>query len=116
MPLYAVLIYADDSAHAPDATQADLAEPDRHGDELAASGAMRAAYAFTPRALAKSIRADGVADGPFLDAYQAVAGVYVIDAADVDAALEIAGTNPVIRGSGGVEVRPVHSGGTVPQP
>lgn len=116
MPLYAVLIYADDSAHALDATAADLAEPDGHGDELAASGAMRAAYAFTPRALAKSIRPDGIADGPFLDAPQAVAGVYVIEAADEDAALAIAGTNPVIRGSGGVEVRLVHSGGTIPQP
>ena len=113
MPQYAVLIYANDSAHRLDATPEDLAEPNGHGDELAASGAMRAAYAFTPRDLARSVRADGVTDGPFVDAPVAVAGVYVIEADDLDAALAIAATNPAIRGDGGVEVRLVHSGGVV---
>jgi hypothetical protein len=112
-PQYAVLIYSSDSAHAVDATSDQLAEPNKHGDELAASGSMLAAYAFTPRDLAKSIRADSVTDGPFLGAAQIVAGVYVIEAEDMDAAVAIAGTNPVIRSGGGVEVRLVHSGGDV---
>ena len=110
MPQYAVLIYADDSAHALDASDEQLAEPNAHGDELAQSGALRAAYAFTPRALARSVRVDGVSDGPFVDSAQVVAGVYVIDAEDEDAALAIAATNPAIRGAGGVEVRLIHSG------
>lgn len=113
MPQYAVLIYAGDSAHDLDATEEDIAEPNAHGDEMAASGAMRVAYAFAPRALARSIRADGVTDGPFVDAPQVVAGVYVIEAADGDEALAIAGTNPAIRGANGVEVRLVHSGGVI---
>lgn len=113
MPLYAVLIYTADSAHALDASDDDLAEPDGHGHELAAAGSMRAAYAFTPRDLAWSIRTSGPAPGPFVDAAQIVAGVYVIEAPDLDRALAIAGTNPAIRGSGGVEVRLVHSGGPV---
>lgn len=113
MSQFAVLIYADDSAHAMDASEEDLAEPNAHGDELAASGAMMAAYAFTPRAFARSIRTDGVSDGPFLDAAQVVAGVYVIEAVDWDAALAIAATNPAIRGAAGVEVRLVHSGGVI---
>lgn len=113
MPQYAVLIYTADSAHAPDATPDELAEPDEHGDALAASGAMRAAYAFTPRAFARSVRAGGVTEGPFVDAPQVVAGVYVIEADDLDAALAVAATNPAIRGDGGVEVRPIHSGGVV---
>lgn len=116
MPQYAVLIYATDSAHRVDATEDDLEEPNSHGDELAASGAMRVAYAFTPRDLARSVRADGVTTGTFIDAPVAVAGVYVIDAADLDAAVEIAKTNPAIRGDGGVEVRLVHSGGAVSLP
>jgi hypothetical protein len=111
MPLYAVLIYTGDSAHALDASAEDLAEPNRHGDELASSGSMEAAYAFTPRDLAWSIHADGVRRGPFIDVAQVVAGVYVIDAPDLETALAIAGTNPAIRGDGGVEVRLVHSGG-----
>ncbi len=110
MPQYAVLIYSDDSAHALDASEEQLAEPNAHGDELAQAGALRAAFAFTPRELARSIRVDGVTDGPFVDSAQVVAGVYVIEADDEDAALAIAATNPAIRGEGGVEVRLIHSG------
>ena len=43
------------------------------------------------------------------DAKEVVAGFYVIEAPDLDAALAIAKTNPVVREGGGVEVRPVHS-------
>jgi len=116
MAQYAVLIYADDSAHAPEATADDTAAADLHADELAGSGSMLLAYALTPRNLATSIRADGVTDGPFVDAKEIVAGFYILDAPDLDAALAIAGTNPVIRAGGGVEVRPVHSGGVLAQP
>lgn len=111
MPRFAVLIYTEDSAHALDATDEDLAEPNGHGEALAESGALRAAFAFTPRAMARSIRADGITEGPFVDAPQVVAGVYVIEASDWDEALAIAATNPEVRGRGGVEVRLIHSGG-----
>ncbi len=110
MPQYAVLIYTDDSAHALDASDEQLAEPNAHGDELAQSGALRAAFAFTPRELARSVRVDGVTEGPFVDSAQVVAGVYVIEADDEDAALALAATNPAVRGEGGVEVRLIHSG------
>jgi hypothetical protein len=113
---YAVLIYAHDSAHAPDATPRDTEPCDDHADELAGSGAMVMAYALTPRDLATSIRADGITDGPFLDSKEVVAGFYVIEAPDLDAALAIARTNPAVADGGGVEVRPVHSGGLVEPP
>jgi hypothetical protein len=113
MPQFAVLIYADDSLHAPDATREDLAKPDAHADELRAAGSMRVAYAFTPRHMARSIRPSGVSVGPFVDTRQVVAGFYVIEAPDLDAALAIAGTNNAIADGGGVEVRPVHSGGVI---
>jgi hypothetical protein len=109
MAQYAVLIYAPDSAHAPDATPEDLDECDRHSDDLVESGAMLAAYALTPRDMATSIRDDVITDGPFIDSKEVIAGFYVIEAPDLDAALAIAGTNPVVRAGGGVEVRPVHS-------
>ena len=95
MAQYAVLIYADDSAHAPEATAEDTEVCDEHADELASAGSMIAAYALTK---------------------EIVAGFYVIEAPDLDAALAVAGTNPVIRQGGGVEVRPVHSGGMVERP
>ena len=109
MAQYAVLIYAHDSAHAPDATPEDLETCDEHSDELQDTGAMVAAYALTPRELATSIRDDTITDGPFVDAKEIVAGFYVLEAPDLDAALAIARTNPVVRDGGGVEVRPVHS-------
>ena len=115
MAQYAILIYAHDSAHAPDATPDDLETCDRHSDELAASGSMVMAYALTPRDMATSVRADAITDGPFLDSKEVVAGFYVIEAPDLDAALAIAGGNPVVRDGGGVEVRPVHSGWTAQQ-
>ena len=48
MAQYAILIYAHDSAHAPDATAEELETCDEHSDELAANGSMLAAYALTP--------------------------------------------------------------------
>lgn len=113
MAQYAVLIYANDSAHAPEATAADTESCDQHADELVADDSMLMAYALTPRDMATSLRADSTTDGPFLDSQEIVAGFYVIEAPDLDAALAIAGTNPVLRQGGGVEVRPVHSGGVV---
>jgi hypothetical protein len=113
MPHYAVLIYADDSAHSPDATSADTASADAYADELVASGDLVAAYAFTPRSFATSLRTGGASSGPFIEGAPVVAGFYVVDAPDLDAALAIAGRNPVLADGGGVEVRPIHSGGPV---
>jgi hypothetical protein len=109
MAQYAVLVYGRDSAHAPDATPEDTAPYDQHADELAEGGAMIAAYALTPRDMATSIRGDVLTDGPFVDAKEVVAGFYIIEAPDLDAALAIARLNPVVWEGGGVEVRPVHS-------
>ena len=115
MAQYAVLIYARDSAHAPEATPEDIESCDRHSDDLTASGAMVAAYALTPRGMATSVREDMITDGPFIDSKEVVAGFYVIEAPDLDAALAIAKTNPEVRNGGGVEVRPVHSSYQRPQ-
>lgn len=119
MPQYVVLIYANDSAHAPGATRdndADVEECDDHADELTDSGSMVAAYAMTPRDLAVTVRADGVTPGPFLGEQPIVAGFYILEAPDIDAAVAMAGLNPVVAAGGGVEVRPLHSGGVVPKP
>jgi hypothetical protein len=107
MAQYAVLIYAQDSAHAPAATPEDTEICDQHGDELAQGGSMLAAYALTPRDMATSIQGDTITDGPFVDSKEVVAGFYVIEAPDLDAALAIARLNPVVHDGGGVEVRPI---------
>ncbi|MGH3154426.1 MAG: YciI family protein [Streptosporangiaceae bacterium] len=109
MAQYAVLIYADDSAHAPDATPEELEPYDRYGHELARSGSMVVAYALTPRDMATSVHRDTITDGPFVDAKEVVAGFYVLEAPDLDAVLDIVRLDPVVRHGGAVEIRPVHT-------
>ncbi|HEY8451400.1 MAG TPA: YciI family protein [Natronosporangium sp.] len=112
MAQYAVLIYANDAAT--DATAEELTAHQRYADEVVSSGAMVAAFALEPVATATSIRGDVVTDGPFVDTKEVVAGFYVIEAPDLDTALEIAGRNPAVRQGGGVEVRPVMGGSVTP--
>src|SRR5690242_7222660 len=107
MVQYAVLIYAAQSAGGADGAPEDLRAHDRHATELAESGCLTAAFALEPGATATSICGDTVTDGPFVDAKEVVAGFYVIEAPDLDAALRLAGRNPAVAQGGGVEVRPV---------
>lgn len=116
MVQYAVLIYAAESDRDPEAAPAVRDEHDRHADQLAASGSMLLAYALTPRESATSIRSTGITDGPFVEAKEIVVGFYVLEAPDLDAALAIAGANPAVAAGGGVEVRPVDSGGVTGRP
>jgi hypothetical protein len=46
-----------------------------------------------------------VADGPFIETKEALAGVFVLEARDLDHAIALARLTPIV--SGGVEVRPL---------
>jgi hypothetical protein len=46
-------------------------------------------------------------DGPFAETKEALGGFYLIEADDLDAALEIAARVPAARLGGSVEVRPL---------
>ncbi|WP_308466383.1 YciI family protein [Rathayibacter soli] len=111
MAQYAILIYAKNLADTEKPTTDASQAHGRYADEVVAAGAMVAAFALRPAdTTATSIRGDVVTDGPFIDAKEVVAGFYVIEAHDLDAALEIARRNPITQQGGGVEVRPVDSG------
>jgi len=57
---------------------------------------------------AKTIRASGVTDGPYIEAKEVLAGYSLLEVADIDEAVEIAKTWPgVDRGLVVMEVRPV---------
>ena len=62
------------------------------------------------RRLATSVRVREqglvVADGPFAETKEQIAGFYIIDVEDLDEAIEIASRNPGAR-YGTIEVRPV---------
>ncbi|SEG99652.1 Uncharacterized conserved protein [Nonomuraea solani] len=108
MAQYAILLFVPAPADADDLSEEARQAHQRHGDEV--GDAMVTAFALQPSTTATSIRGDVMTDGPFLDAKEVVAGFYVIEAPDLDAALEIAQRNPATRQGGGVEVRPVASG------
>ena len=111
MAQYAILLFAKAPADAADLTLEEQEAHQRHGDDVAKfGGTMVTAFALQPSTMATSVRGDVVTDGPFLDAKEVVAGFCVIEAPDLDAALEIARRNPATQQGGGVEVRPVAGG------
>ena len=57
---------------------------------------------------AKTIRASGVTDGPYMEAKEVLAGYSLLEVADIDEAVEIAKTWPgVDKGWMTIEVRPM---------
>ena len=66
--------------------------------------------ALQPASTATSVRPDGnggfaVTDGPFVETKEALGGYYLVEADDLDAAVEMAQQIPTAEG--GVEVRPI---------
>jgi hypothetical protein len=67
-----------------------------------------------PTSAATTLREDDgkllVTDGPFADTKEVFAGFYLLEAANLDAALAIAEKVPAVRLGGSVEVRPLREG------
>ena len=109
MTEYLVLIYERESGYAEGGPRCGRRRSRRIPGSRARS-ARRAARscggnALQPTATATSIRDDVVTDGPFAETKEALGGYYLIEARDLDHALEIAKLCPAP--FGGVEVRPV---------
>jgi hypothetical protein len=65
-------------------------------------------YQLAPGATAKTVRAGGVTDGPFMETKEALGGYSVLETDTIEEAVEIARTWPgVDRGLMTIEVRPV---------
>ncbi|MFC7550854.1 YciI family protein [Plantactinospora sp. GCM10030261] len=107
MAQYAVLIYERETPGG----AADLPpEVLRAHEELPGrirelGGREVAGMALEPTSVSTSIRDDVVTDGPFLETKEALAGIFVIEARDLDHALTLARLTPIV--DGGVEVRPL---------
>jgi hypothetical protein len=107
MTEYAILLYADRDDLGSDPDSEGRKEHERYSQLLQEEGHMLAAFALESPETATSIRAEGITDGPFIEAKEVVLGFYVIEAVDLDAALAEARRNPILHQGGGVEVRPV---------
>jgi hypothetical protein len=80
------------------------------GDEFRQSGMLVAAEALQPVATAATVRVRNgkvsVTDGPFAETKEQLAGFYLLDARDLNEAIQMAAKIPPAR-EGSVEVRPV---------
>jgi hypothetical protein len=107
---YALLIYNDPAALAnldEDEQRAIIDEYWRiREDEAVVTG-----IGLHPPHVATTVRMDDgrtlVSDGPFADTREVFGGCYVVEAADIDAAIELAKRLPTLRAGGSVEIRPV---------
>jgi hypothetical protein len=109
MGQYLILIYEDEAGYA-SATPEQLNEVMAAHNRFAAQvgtlgGKIVGGEALQPTTTATTIRGDVVTDGPFVETKEALGGYYLIEAKDLDQALEIAKLCPA--GLGGVEVRPI---------
>jgi hypothetical protein len=81
-----------------------------YGDEIRAHGRYVAAEALEPVTTAVTVRVReggvSVTDGPFAETKEQLAGFYLIDAEDLNQAIEIASKIPPAR-VGSIEIRPI---------
>ena len=107
MAQYAVLIYSPAPADPMEITPEYLELLDRYPAQVEElGGKIVTGFALQPSTTATAIRGDMLTDGPFIEAKEVVAGFYILEAPDHNAALQIAKLNPATR-DGGVEVRPL---------
>jgi hypothetical protein len=107
---YMLLIYSDEKAWAEGEREQCFAESTALTQELHQQGKYLGASPLHPVATATSVRVRQgkrqVTDGPFAETREQLGGYFLIDAANLDEAIDIAGRIPGAR-KGTVEVRPV---------
>lgn len=110
MPQYMLLIYSDPAERAAHGPEDEMPLWNAIGEELGASGQLMAGHGLQPAETATTVRVrDGerlLTDGPFAETRELLGGYWVIDAPDLDAALDWAAKMPNV-GYGSVEVRPL---------
>jgi hypothetical protein len=110
---YLLMLYVNEAGW-PKLTQAEqeqgMAAYTAYTEALKKAGVLTGANRLQPTSSATTVRiADGkpqVLDGPFADSKEQLGGYYLIDVADLDAALSWAARCPAA-GHGTVEVRPL---------
>src|SRR3712207_8754279 len=105
---YMLLIYSDEAAWAEGEREDCFAESVRLTRDLHEKGQYLGASPLHPVATATSVRVrDGkrlVTDGPFAETREQLGGYFLVDASDLDEAIDIAGRIPGAR-VGTVEIR-----------
>ncbi|MET7482348.1 YciI family protein [Streptomyces sp. NPDC005538] len=80
-------------------------------DEVRGRDLMRGGARLRPATDATTVRVQGdevlLTDGPFVESKEYVAGIDIIEVADLDEAISLASRHPAALAGGSVEVRPV---------
>ena len=109
MSEYLILIYEDERGYAeggPEVYGEVMEAHNRFTEQVSElGGKIVGGNALQPTGTATTIRSDVVTDGPFAETKEALGGFYLVEARDLDHALEIGKLCPAR--FGGVEVRPV---------
>jgi hypothetical protein len=107
---YMLLVYLDENALTEDERQVCYRDSARFARDLSTSGNYVDASPLQPIATATSVRLRNrkrlVTDGPFAETREQLGGYYLIDAKDLDEAIDIAARVPVAN-VGTIEIRPV---------
>ena len=109
---YLLLIYTREADEAPpdDVAAASHAAYAAFTRDIAARGLLLGGEALTPTSTATTVRViDGqivATDGPYAETKEALGGYYLIDARDLDEAIEVAAKIPGAT-QGSIEVRPI---------
>ncbi|MFN8073884.1 MAG: YciI family protein [Kineosporiaceae bacterium] len=119
MGKYAILIYEDPSYYATIPPEGWPAMVEAHSTFVAQvferGGSLAGGEALAPPTAATTIKGGStVTGGPFVQTKETLNGIYVIEARDLDHAVEIAKLCPAPAPGGGVEVRPVVDPATNP--
>ena len=114
MPQYLVANYLPDDFDPSTVTEAMIEEIHALNREMIAAGVRKFACGISPAANAKTVRkqSDGtvlVTDGPYTETKEHLAGFWIINAADLDAALEWAKLAAAAE-QRPIEVRPLFGG------
>jgi hypothetical protein len=107
---YMLLIYANEQVWSDAEREACYAESGQVANKLKAKGQYLAASPLQPVATATSVQVRNckrlVTDGPFAETREQLGGYFLVDARNLDEAIEIAGQIPGAR-KGTVEIRPI---------
>jgi hypothetical protein len=116
---YLLLIYTQEASWTETERQHCCEESTMLAHELNAQGKYLAAAPLQPVALATSVRIrDGkrlITDGPFAETREQLGGYFLVDAQDLDDAINIAGRLPGAK-KGTIEIRPIIEIAGLPEP
>ncbi|WP_339530844.1 YciI family protein [Pseudomonas mucidolens] len=115
---YLCLVYCDERTLHTHPESPEDTECHAYAEAVEGSGRMLAAEALESVSSATTVRMRNgklsITDGPFAETKEQLAGFYLIDAKDLNEALQVAGGIPAAR-VGSVEVRPVRELNLSPQ-